>query len=80
MNLYEIDVIRGTIHQLSVFACGVAPCGGEVVYAANRNEAHELWFRYRNGEYGLKGAIMVDGQDYPYYNIICEQKHHLVMC
>lgn len=76
MNLYEVDPIRGIVCQLSRFACGSAPTGGEVVYASNSSEAHELYFRYRAGERNLKGTIMVEGQDYPYRNIICEPKYH----
>lgn len=77
MNLYEIDYVRGSVQQLSRFACGSAPTGGEVVYASNRSEAQELWLRYRNGERCLKGTIMIEGQDYPYRNIICEHKYHM---
>ena len=78
MNFYEIDTVRGTVYQLSKFFCGVAPCGGKVVFAANHSEAQELWFRYRDGEYDLKGTVFVKGQDYPYRNIICEKRHHMV--
>lgn len=78
MNFYEIDTAHGTVHQLSPLFCGNAPCGGEVVYAANSNKAQELWFRYRDGEKDLKGTVFVDGQDYPYKNIICEKLHHMV--
>ena len=77
MHFYEVDPIRGIVCQLSRFFCGVAPTGGEIVYAANRSEAQELWFRYRDGERNLKGAVMIDGQDYPYENIICEIKYHI---
>ena len=71
MRFFEIDD-RGITNQLSVFFCGVAPCGGEVVYAETRSQAQELYCRYKNGETGLKGEVFVDGQDYPYQNIIRE--------
>ena len=36
---FEIDK-RGIVNQLSRFASGIAPCGGEVVYDLNKKEAH----------------------------------------
>ena len=77
MNLYEIDTLRGTTHQLSKFACGSAPTGGMVVYANNNREAQELWFRFCDGERDLLGDIMIERQDYPYRNIICDTKYHI---
>lgn len=77
MHFYEVDPIRGGVYQLSKFFCGTAPTGGEVVYASNSIEAQNLWFRYREGERNLKGTVMVEGQDYPYRNIICEPEYHI---
>jgi hypothetical protein len=31
-----------------------------------------LYFRYKDGERNLKGEVEVEGQDYPYRNIIRE--------
>jgi hypothetical protein len=76
MHFYEIDTTQGIVCELSKFFCGTAPTGGEVVYASKSSEAQELWFRYRNGEKNLKGTIMINGQDYPYRNIICETAYH----
>ncbi len=70
-NFYEIDE-RGIVTQLSKLFCGVAPCGGEVIYASNKHEAQMLYFRYKDGERNLKGEVEVEGQDYPYRNIIRE--------
>lgn len=66
---FEIDE-RGIINQLSRFACGIAPCGGEVVYASNKKEAQELYFRYLNGEHWLKRDLYLSNECYPYHNII----------
>ena len=77
MHFYEIDPIRGGVYKLSKLFCGAAPTGGEVVYTSNRTEAQNLWFRYREGERNLKGTVMVDDQDYPYRNIICDPIYHM---
>lgn len=79
MKFFEIDE-RGITNQLSPFFCGIAPCGGEVVYAATRSQAQELYFRYKNGETNLKGEVLVDGQDYPYRNIIREVAYYVKQC
>ena len=68
-NFYEVDE-RGCVYQLSRFACGKAPCGGEVVYAASHNEAQNLYFRYRNGEQTLKRNLWLANDPYPYKNVI----------
>ena len=70
-NFFEVDE-RGIVYQLSRFACGVAPCGGEVVYASNRSEAQNLWNRFKNGERYLKRDLWISGEPYPYRNVIHE--------
>ena len=47
-KLYEVDE-RGSISELSVFSCGIAPCGGLLVTAENRNEISEIVFQYKLG-------------------------------
>lgn len=69
MKFWEVDE-RGVLTELSKFACGHAPCGGEVVYAASKAEASDLYFRYLNGEYSLKGTLCLASEDYPYRNVI----------
>lgn len=68
-RFWEVDE-RGAFCELSRFACGRAPCGGEVVYASSKVEAEDLYYRYRNGETSLKGTLWIPNEDYPYRNVI----------
>lgn len=68
-KFWEVDE-RGVFYELSKFACGRAPCGGEVVYAHSKAEAEDLYYRYRNGETSLKGTLWIPDEDYPYRNVI----------
>lgn len=68
-SFWEVDE-RGVFTELSRFACGVAPCGGEVVYAHSKEEAVDLYYLYRNGETSLKGTLWLPNDDYPYRNVI----------
>ena len=68
-RFFEVDE-RGVFYGLSRFACGQAPCGGEVVYASSKSEAEALYYRYRNGESSLNGTLWLNDEDYPYRNII----------
>lgn len=71
MPFFEIDD-RGITTQLSRLACGIAPCGGTVVYANSTTAAQELYFRYHNGEYQLKRDLWLPGEHNPYKNVIHE--------
>ena len=68
-KLFEVDN-RGCVSQLSVFSCGVAPCGGLLVAAKDRNEAFELAMDYRNGNIQKGTAYNVEGFDYPIKNCV----------
>ena len=56
-SFYEVNE-RGMVVQLNRWACGCSP-NGNVVYASSPKEAADLNHRYMNGEYGLKGEVIV---------------------
>ena len=68
-KLYEVDE-RGSISELSVFSCGIAPCGGLLVAAENRNEISEIVFQYKMGYKKLGTVYNVKGFDYPIKNCL----------
>lgn len=65
MKFFDVD--RRGIAELSPLSGGKAPFG-ETVYAENRHEAQELFFRYQGGERYLKRTLWVE--DRRYHNVI----------
>ncbi len=68
-KLFEVDE-RGIVSELSTFSCGIAPCGGTLVAATDRNEAANLFQEYRIGNIQKATAYNVDGFDYPIKNCV----------
>jgi hypothetical protein len=70
MQFFNVNQYDG-IAVRSPLVCGLAPIG-ETVYASNRDEARELFFRYMNGECDLKKKFVSIGGKI-YSDIICEE-------
>ena len=68
-KLYEVDE-RGIISELSIFSCGVAPCGGILVASESRLDVPEIVLQYRLGHKQLGTVYGVKGFDYPIKNCL----------
>ena len=68
-KLYEVDE-KGIISELSVFSCGVAPCGGILVATDNRLNIPEIVLQYQLGNKKLGTVYNVKDFDYPIKNCL----------
>ncbi len=59
-KFFEIDERTSTAVALAPWQGGVAPTGGQVVYAASDKEASDLYRRYKAGERYLRRTIHGD--------------------
>lgn len=71
MRLFE--VLDGRVSELSILACGCAPCGGDLVVAETVSGARQLWALYREGKRTKKtyfGKVENQMCHYPIRNCI----------